>query len=383
VKKSLLRILAAVAAVAIAGYVFRGPLVRLLVLRPQSPPPGELGSTIAQVAPQGLTVVATGLEVPWEIAFLPDSSLLVTERPGRLVHIKANGRKTYPIEGVRPIGEGGLLGLALHPRYAENHWIYLYFTVAAGSGFENQVVRYRFTESGLLAGLDRRAVILGRIPAAPFHDGGRIAFGPDGFLYVTAGDATDGGNAMDTASLGGKILRVNDDGSAAPGNPFKTPIYSYGHRNPEGLAWDDRGRLWETEHGRSGVESGFDELNLIQPGGNYGWPMYQGDAARPGIVPPVLHSGPSYTWAPAGAAYWNGRILFGGLRGEALYEARITSGAGVDLRVHFHGELGRIRVVRIGPDGMLYLATSNQDGRGSPHLGDDKILKLDPALLVR
>lgn len=376
-----LRILAAVAVVALVGYAFRGRLQRLFLL-PQQPPSGQMGGVLSDV-PQGLTVVATDLEVPWEIAFLPDRSLLVTERPGRLTHIKDGQRKTYDVEGVRHVGEGGLLGLALHPKFGDNGWLYVYYTGFAEGGFENRIVRYRFVSSGFGAGLSDRTVILGGIPAAPFHDGGRIAFGPDGYLYVTTGDATDGSLSQEPGSLGGKILRLSDDGQPAPGNPYKTRVYSWGHRNPQGLAWDDRGQLWSTEHGRSGMESGLDELNLIRAGGNYGWPGFMGDAARPGVTPPVVHSGPSYTWAPAGAAYWNGRILFGGLRGEALYEARIGPDARMDVRAHFHSELGRIRVVKMGPDGMLYVATSNRDNRGAPRRGDDRILRLDPAFFSR
>jgi glucose/arabinose dehydrogenase len=277
------------------------------------------------------------------------------------------------------VGEGGLLGLALHPRFAQNGWLYVYFTGFGGSGFRNRVVRYRLAPSGLR----ERAVILDDIPASPFHDGGRIAFGPDGYLYVGTGDATDGSYSPATESLAGKILRLTDDGKPAPGNPWKSAVYSIGHRNVQGLAWDDRGRLWATEHGRSGMESGLDELNLVTAGANHGWPSIQGDAVRAGITPPVAHSGPTYTWAPSAAAYWRGRILFGGLRGEALYEARIPDDGKTTVRVHFHAELGRIRIVTVGPDGLLYLGTSNRDGRGRERRGDDRIVRMDPEFFDR
>ena len=374
-----LRILGAVAVLALVGYVFRGRLQRLF-LAPQPPPAAIEGRKLADLPPAGLTVVATGLEVPWEIAFLPDQSLLVTERPGRLTHITGQQRTSYEIEGVRATGESGLMGLALHPGFAENGWVYIYYTGRGAEGAENRVERYRFRPG---AGLSDRTVILEGIPAAAFHDGGRIAFGPDGYLYVTTGDAGDSEVSQDPESLGGKILRLSDDGTPAPGNPRETRMYSWGNRNPQGLAWDDKRQLWSTEHGRSGMETGFDELNLIRAGGNYGWPISMGDDARAGMVPPEVHSGPTYTWAPAGAAYWDGRILFGGLRGEALYEARIVPDAPMRVRAHFHAELGRIRVVKMGPDGMLYLATSNRDNRGAPRRGDDRIVRMDPAFFSR
>lgn len=376
-KIRVLRVLGAVIVLVLIGYLMRDRIQRW-ALPPQAPPSDVAGKQSGDGAPP-FTVVATGLEVPWELVFLPDSSMLITERPGRLTHISGLRRRSYEIEGVRHVGEGGLLGLALHPRFAQNGLIYVYFTGFGGSGFRNRIVRYRFSPSAPGSGLSDRTVIIDNIPASPFHDGGRIAFGPDGYLYVTTGDATDASYSQSTESLGGKILRLADDGRPAPGNPFGNAVYSMGHRNAEGLAWDDRGRLWVTEHGRSGMESGLDELNLVEPGANYGWPSHQGDAVRPGVTAPVVHSGPTYTWAPSGTIYWKGRILFGGLRGEALYEARISDDAKMSVRAHFHAELGRIRVVKMGPDGMLYLGTSNRDGRGAVNRGDDRIVRMDPA----
>lgn len=423
--RSVLRVTLAVALLVTAAYAFRGRLLGL-VFGPSEPPRSQAALETNDVARQLLSVVAEGLEAPWEIAFLPHGELLVTERPGRLVRIRpgepAAQRRVYPVEGVRAVGEGGLMGLALHPRFEENRWIYLCLTTGApGGGLQNRVVRYRLGDGDL----GEPTVIVDGIPGARFHDGCRLAFGADSYLYVTTGDATDPARAQDTISLAGKILRVTDDGRPAPGNPFGNPVYSYGHRNPQGLAWDDRGRLWSTEHGRSGMRSGLDELNLIEKGKNYGWPAIEGDEAQPGMVPPVLHSGPHYTWAPAGMAYWSGSLFFGGLRGEALYEARIAgegtgenqalagqsaqparpgaqpkpgpprrggtpAGPGaraagseaqrvrVELRVHFHGDYGRIRAVQIGPDGFLYFATSNRDGRGRPRDGDDRIVRVNP-----
>lgn len=311
-------------------------------------------------------VIAENLEIPWEIAWLPDGSILVTERPGRLLKIGTD-RTVIPIQGVRHVGEGGLLGMALHPSFAENQQIYLYLTTQSGSGLTNRVERYRLNGNAL----QDRTVILEGIPGAQIHDGGRIAFGPDGMLYVTTGDAGNSALAQDPSSLAGKILRISDDGSAEP--------YSLGHRNPQGITWDSRGRMWATEHGRSGVLSGFDELNLIEKGKNYGWPEIQGDETRTELNAPVAHSGARDTWAPASAEFFNQSIFFGGLRGEALYEADVSNPAAVSIQEHFKNQHGRIRTVRVGPDGFLYLLTSNRDGRGKVNAGDDKIIRVNPA----
>jgi glucose/arabinose dehydrogenase len=371
------RILVA-AVIAAGGYVFRGYLTSLL-FRAGEPPENALGLSLRDLGDSDLTVVARDLEVPWEIAFLPDGGLLVTERPGWLTRLVGDARRSFPVEGVHQAGESGLMGLALHPEFATNSLIYLYYTISGGRGLENRVVRYRLGSTGLT----NPTVIVSGIPGERFHDGGRIAFGPDGSLYITTGDGTDGAIAQDRKSLGGKILRVTAEGAVPADNPFGNAVYSYGHRNPQGLAWGDRQRLWSTEHGRSVGGSGYDELNLIEKGANYGWPAAEGDQQLPGAVPPVLHSGPDYTWAPAGAAYAGGSVFFGGLRGEALYEARVRDEGAPELRVHFARELGRIRAVRVGPDGMLYFATSNRDGRGRPRAGDDQILRVNPQVFRR
>jgi len=333
-------------------------------------------------------VVAEGLEIPWDIAFLPNGSTLVTERTGHVIEIRNDGTKhEIRIEGVRQGGEGGLLGLVLHPDFAQNNLLYLYMS-APGTGGEtsNRVVRYKF-ENG---GLTQDKVIIANIPGAIYHDGGRMKFGPptacasgqeDCHLYITTGDATRSAIAQDLQSLGGKILRLNDNGSIPADNPFNTAVWSFGHRNPQGLAWDNEGRLWQTEHGRSGVTSGLDEINLIEAGGNYGWPESEGDTVQSGTVGPARHSGARDTWAPASLAYLDGSLFFGGLRGEALYEAVLSGGRVVELKEHFKGEFGRVRTVRVGPDGMLYLTTSNTDGRGSVQTGDDKIIRVNPELL--
>ncbi|NOS68122.1 MAG: PQQ-dependent sugar dehydrogenase [Candidatus Peribacteraceae bacterium] len=323
-------------------------------------------------------VIADHLNIPWDIAFLPGGDLLVTERPGTLLRIGAD-KKTYSIDGVRHVGEGGLLGIALHPNFADNHFLYLYMTTRSGENLVNRIERYRFENDELT---DRVEILTG-IPGAQNHDGGRIEFGPvDEKLYITTGDAGQSNLAQDKNSLAGKILRINDDGSIPGDNPFGNAVWSYGHRNSQGIAWDANRRLWSTEHGRSGVQSGYDELNLIDKGGNYGWPHTEGPTTRDGVRSPMLQSGADSTWAPASAAYFDGSIYFGGLRGEALYEAVIRPDGGQPLlKTHFHGEFGRVRTVRTGPDGLLYLTTSNRDGRGSPAADDDKIIRVNPASL--
>lgn len=319
-----------------------------------------------------IKVVADNLNIPWEIGFLPGGDMLVTERSGTLKRLGKNV-KTYRVEEVSPIGEGGLLGLAIHPNFLENSWIYLYFSTKTENGLQNQVVRYRLTEDRLM----EKKVIIDDIPGAKNHDGGRMAFGPDDYLYVTTGDAGVADFAQDTSSLAGKILRVTDEGFIPSDNPFGNAVYSYGHRNPQGIAWDSKGRLWATEHG----DSGFDELNLIEKGKNYGWPIIQGNETRAGMERSKVHSGRDETWAPSGAAYLDGSIFFSGLRSQSLYEAKILPNGLVSLQVHVRKDFGRIRAVVTGPDGFLYFSTSNNDGRGAPRPDDDKIYRVSPDIL--
>ncbi len=325
---------------------------------------------------EGFSIVAENLEIPWGIAFLPDKSLLITERPGWVRMIDAEGKLLPDPVAVIPakhIGEGGLLGITIHPDFGNNRFVYLYYTYSEnGNNTLNKISRFKL-EGNKLAGEE---VLIDKIPGAGNHNGGRIKFGPDGFLYITTGDAGNPSQAQNRNSLAGKILRVTDDGKPAPGNPFNSPVYSFGHRNPQGLAWDSEGRLWATEHGRSGAQSGLDELNLIKAGVNYGWPTIEGDGTRAGLESPVANSG-DITWAPAGADYFQGSIFFGGLRGEALYEA-VLEGDQAEVTEHFKGRFGRIRDVVVGPDNFLYITTSNRDGRGSVKPGDDKIIKVDP-----
>lgn len=318
--------------------------------------------------------IATGLVVPWQTVVLPGGDILVTERPGTLKRIGTDQR-AYNIEGVEHVGEGGLLGLALHPKFIDNNWLYIYLTTTSGGQISNRVERYTYAA----AGLSDRKVIIDTIPGAANHDGGALAFGPDDHLYITTGDAGDDGSAQDRAALTGKILRLTDTGAVPADNPFRTAVYSYGHRNPQGLAWDDDGQLWATEHGRSGARSGYDELNLIQKGANYGWPVIEGDQTKSGMVKPVLHSGADDTWAPGGLAYLNDSLYFGGLRGQALYQAKLGGDNTATLTKHLSETYGRIRGVTASEDNLL-VTTSNRDGRGNPVQDDDKILSFKAAI---
>ena len=324
-----------------------------------------------------LEVIAEGLTVPWEVLFLPDGEILVTERPGRVVLLPSG--QIFEVEAVSSTGEGGLLGAALHPDFASNNWLYLYQTTEDGLGLKNKVVRYVLDEESLT--LDR--IIFDDIPGARFHDGGRIVFGPDGYLYVTVGDALDASEASNPGSLEGTLMRLTDEGEPALGNPFDTEVYSYGHRNAQGLAWDSDGNLWSSEHGRSVGGSGFDEINLITSGSDYGWPDSEGDSVAVGTVGPARHSTADVTWAPGGLAYLDGSLYMPGLRGEALYEAVLEGTDIVGWHEHLVGEYGRLRTVVVGPDDYIYLTTSNQDGRGEPVTSDDRLIRLNPKQFVR
>ncbi len=323
------------------------------------------------------SIIAEDLEVPWSLVFLPDESILVTERPGRVRIIDKNG-VLYPepalvIPVIQKIqGEGGLHGITIHPDFEKNRFVYLYYTYEnQGSKSLNRVARFVFDGKNLT---DEK-VIVDRIPGALFHDGGRIKFGPDKLLYITTGDAQEPSLAQDKNSLAGKILRVTPEGKAVSGNPFGNPVFSYGHRNPQGITWDDKGDLFETEHG----DSATDELNRIEIGKNYGWPEIKGDGSRVGVVSPIVHSG-SDTWAPGGAAFLDGSVYFVGLRGKSLYQA-VLSDNSVKTRTHLSNEFGRLRDIVVGPDKMLYITTSNRDGRGFKGAGDDKIIRVNPAKL--
>ena len=336
--------------------------------------------------------VVSNLEVPWSIVFAPDGRMFFTERPGR-VRVFENGKlRPEPvavIPDVEPTGESGLMGLTLHPQFAQNHLLYLAY--AYKSGREQLVRVVRFREAG--ASLTDRKVIVENIPAAQFHAGTRMRFGPDGKLYVTTGDATTREIAQRLDSLGGKVLRLNDDGTAPSDNPFvgqqnaRPEIWSYGHRNPQGLDFQPATNLlFETEHGPSGFDGpgGGDEVNIVERGKNYGWPVIHHRAAHEGMESPLLEYTPAC--APASGAFYRGSALkeftgnffFGCLRGEGLQRVVLDGRRVVSQERLLEHRLGRIRDVTEGPDGALYFSTSNRDGRGSPSRDDDRIMRLVP-----
>lgn len=351
------------------GFVFRDQLTPLFLGPTSSPIPEGVGTAEGNK----VTPLATRLDTPWAIEFLPSDDILVTERPGRLRRIASDGQ-TFEIQGVRETSEGGLLGVALHPDFESNSFIYLYSTYQSGDDLRNRVERYVLNDDRL--NMDK--VIIENIPGANTHDGGVVVFGPDNKLYVTTGDANNPESAQDTSALSGKILRLNEDGTIPEDNPFRNPVYSYGHRNPQGITWDDKGRLWSTEHGPSGVASGRDEINLIESGANYGWPVITGNESREGMRSPVAQSGDDDTWAPGGVAFVKGSLFFSGLRGQSLYQATIREEPGgptVTLQRHFTEDYGRLRAVSTRHD-SLFVSTSNTDGRGNPSNQDDRILRI-------
>lgn len=320
-----------------------------------------------------MEVVARGLEVPWALAFAPEGRLYVTERPGRLRVVRDGRLDPTPVAtlAVAAVGEGGLLGLALDPAFGENGHLYVCYTAAGRGGLINRVSRLTLRDGR--AGGER--VLVDDLPGAAVHDGCRLKFGADGKLYVSTGDAGEPRLAQGVDSLAGKVLRLNRDGSAPGDNPFPgSPIYSLGHRNPQGLAWDGAGRLFAAEHG----PSGRDEVNQILPGRNYGWPEASGRGASGRFMDPVLDSG-SDTWAPSGIAFFGDDLFVAALRGRRLL--RLTFGPDLSVvRVTplLERAYGRLRDVVAGPDGALYMTTSNRDGRGSPAADDDRILRVRP-----
>jgi glucose/arabinose dehydrogenase len=316
--------------------------------------------------------VATGLEIPWEIAFLPDGGALVTERPGRVRSLDPQGRlRAEPVAEV-PVsaqGEGGLLGLALDPSFESNAFVYLYYT--AGANME--VARYRYGDGTLT----KEATLVNAIQAGPIHDSGRIHFGPDDRLYVSTGDAGQADLAQDPGSLNGKFLRLSPEAYRGAGG--QPEILSSGHRNPQGFDWaPGSDRLIASEHG----ETGFDEINAIERGANYGWPEVQGPEHGGFTAPLVTYE---ETIAPSGATFvsepgsaWSGDLMVAALAGEQIRRVRLEGGEAVVDEPLFEGRFGRLRTVVEGPDGALYALTNNRDGRGAPRDGDDRILRIEP-----
>ncbi|MFC9925238.1 PQQ-dependent sugar dehydrogenase [Streptomyces sp. NPDC127190] len=321
-----------------------------------------------------LRTVAQGLKTPWGLAVLPDGALLVSSRDdGTITRIDGRtGRKTVlgTVSGVSPGGEGGLLGIALSPEFTADHLIYAYFTSAS----DNRIVRVLYDDRKPAGEqLGAPDTVFKGIPKGAIHNGGRIAFGPDGMLYAGTGESGRRGLAQDRSSLGGKILRLTPDGDPAPGNPFPdSPVYSYGHRNVQGLAWDTRQRLFASEFG----QDTWDELNAIKPGGNYGWPKAEGRSSDPAFQNPVAewHTDEA---SPSGIAYVKGVIWMAALKGRRLWRVPLhgTSAAAAP-QAFLTGTYGRLRTVAPAGGDRLWLLTSNTDGRGTPKPGDDRLLEL-------
>ncbi|WP_129787637.1 PQQ-dependent sugar dehydrogenase [Promicromonospora panici] len=330
---------------------------------PSTTPPAPSGES-GGVVPSGEPVdVVTGLVAPWSVAFLGDTPLISQRDDGTILEVTGDRTRAIgTVAGVEHVGESGLLGLAVD----DQDRLYAYSTGPDG----NRIQRYTVTgEPGSLALGEPESIIDG-LPSASYHDGGRIAFGPDGLLYATVGDAGQGDTAQDVDSLGGKILRMTPDGDVPDDNPFPgSLVYSYGHRNPQGLAWADDGTLFAAEFG----QDTWDELNIITPGGNYGWPEVEGIAGREDYIDPVQQWSPEQA-SPSGITIAGGTIFLANLRGQVL---RAVPVADPTTSTDFYaGEYGRIRAVIPAPDGDLWFLTNNTDGRGTPTAGDDRLLSV-------
>lgn len=332
--------------------------------------------------------VVTGLEVPWGIAFLPNRDMLVTERPGRVRLVRGGKLVQKPVAtiDVTDSGEDGLLGIATHPNFAQNRFFYVYYTADRNGSQVNRVERWRLSQNGLTASPDR--VIVDNIPEAQFHNGGRIRFGPDGMLYIGTGDARQPQSSQNINSLAGKILRVTPDGQVPQDNPFeKSSVYITGIRNTQGFDWRDESTLWVTDHGPSGElrRRGHDELSVAKAGDNLGWPTIYRCQSKEGLVNPAI------VWRealpPGGAAVytgnsipeWKGSLIIGSLRSQHLQRVVFNPKSPQQVtrhEVYLQGKYGRLREVVMGPDGELYVTTSNCDGRGNCSSQQDKILRI-------
>jgi glucose/arabinose dehydrogenase len=338
--------------------------------RPTTVPTATAGTSTTTPAgpPRVIGTVARGLAVPWGVGFLPDGSALVTERDsGRVLRIA--GRRVTEvgrIDQTRAEGESGLLGLAVSPTYAADRRVFVY----ASTDTDNRVLRMTFDHDRL----GRPTAVLTGIPRGIIHDGGRLAFGPDGYLYVSTGETGQRDLAQRPSSPAGKILRITQDGKPAPGNPDpSSPVWTLGHRNVQGLAFDDDGRLWASEFG----QDAWDELNLIERGTNYGWPLVEGkgDIGRFRNPQVVWHTDDA---SPSGLAFLDGHLWLASLKGERLWRVDVAGRRASHPADFFVGRYGRMRTVVVAPDGNLWVTTSNRDGRGNPASDDDRILLVRP-----
>jgi glucose/arabinose dehydrogenase len=320
-----------------------------------------------EATPRLVADVATNLSIPWNAAFLPDGAMLVTERAtARILSISPSGQVTVVqtlLPEVSPRGEGGLLGLAVSPTFQTDRLVYVYYTAAS----DNRIARMRLGE--------RPQPIVTGIPAGSIHNGGRLAFGPDGFLYASTGDGGQTSNAQNPASLGGKILRLTATGGPAPGNPTAgSRMWTLGHRNVQGFAWDSARRMYASEFG----QDTFDEFNRITPGANYGWPIVEGRGNDPRFTNPLV------TWttaqaSPSGITIRGNNVYLACLRGQKVFRIGLGADGGVvgQPEALFTNQFGRLRQVVTAPNGSLLVLTSNRDGRGTPGPTDDRIIRLD------
>ncbi len=353
---------------------------------------GEISNTQADKVSFRVETVVGGLTVPWSIVFTPDGRMIFTERPGRVRVFEKGSLRPEPLimlSDVEAKSESGLMGLALHPDFAQNGLLYLAY--AYDSGKETQVRVVRFRESG--KELTERKLIIENIPAAQYHAGTRLHFGPDKKLYITTGDAGKRELAQRLDSLAGKTLRLNDDGTVPSDNPFvgqqnaRPEIFSYGHRNAQGMDWQpDSNLMFQTEHGPSTFDGppGGDEVNIVERGKNYGWPTIHHTETRAGLESPLLEYTPAV--APASGMFYRGtsfpqfkgNFFFGCLKGETIIRVELDGRRVLRQEKLLHKQYGRIRDIAEGPDGAIYFSTSNRDGRGTPAKDDDRILRLTP-----
>ncbi|HST64493.1 MAG TPA: PQQ-dependent sugar dehydrogenase [Mycobacteriales bacterium] len=337
-----------------------------------APPSAGPSSSAASTAPTASTgsapagqvsVLVTGLEAPWGIAFLPGGDALVTERDSaRILRVPARGGTPAEVQRLSEVdgdGEGGLLGIALSPKYATDQTVFVYYSTRD----DNRIARLRLGQAP-------QPIVTG-IPRSGIHNGGRLVFGPDGYLYAGTGDASSSGRSQDKDSLGGKILRMTTDGKPAPGNPFGNLVWTYGHRNVQGLAFDSAGRLWASEFG----QNRFDEINLIQAGKDYGWPTVEGASDDSRFQAPLV-TWPTSDASPSGVTIAGSTLYVATLRGERLWRVPLQGDRTGTPTAALQGEYGRLRAAQVAPDGSVWILTSNRDGRGDPTGDDDRILRL-------